>query len=213
VEAFTSGAFDAILMDVQMPEVDGLEATREIRKIESERGLRRVPIIAMTAHAMGGDRQRCLDSGMDDYIAKPIRIRRLMEILDQHVDAERVEHRSGSPVTRLVDWDSAMETVGGDRELLCELLEVFISERETMVGEIRSALQARNAADMRRTSHAFKGALNHLGAGAVARIAAELETAGLNDSWEGTDELLARLEELSKQLTAEFQAFITRSCD
>ena len=209
VEAFSRGSWDVVLMDVQMPRMDGLTATREIRRLERSAGTR-VPVIAMTAHAMQGDRQRCLESGMDDYIAKPIRIHRLMEVLGQSLDDSRIMNSVLLTGAALVNWDDAFETVGGDRELLCELLNVFVAERDNMIGEIRMALQSRNPQELRRTAHAIKGALNHLGAAQVARLAGELETCGAAATWEGTDEILARLDEFTKQLTAEFSTFTNK---
>ena len=94
-----------------------------------------------------------------------------------------------------------------DRELLCELLNVFISERDSMMADIRAAIQSRNSAELRRTAHAMKGALNHLGAAEVAQLAAALETSGATEQWDGTDETLARLEDTTKQLTTEYSAF------
>ncbi len=209
VAAFDQEPFDVILMDVQMPEMDGLAATREIRRLEQDRGTR-IPIIAMTAHAMQGDRQRCLESGMDDYIAKPIRIHRLMEVLGQSVDDSQIMNSVSINQSRLVNWEDAFETVGGDRELLCELLNVFITERDTMVAEIQAAIHTKNSVELRRTAHALKGALNHLGAAPVARLAAELETAGATGSWDGIGETLTKLDETTRQLTTEFSAFTNR---
>ncbi len=212
VEAFTNGSYDVILMDVQMPEMDGLAATREIRNLEQE-SAERIPIIAMTAHAMQGDRQRCIESGMDDYISKPIRVHQLMEVLGQNVDDSQIARSVAPRSMKLVNWDDAMETVGGDRELLCELLEVFITERDSMVGDIRNGMASRISVDLRRTAHALKGALNHLGAAPVARLAAELETAGATGTWEGTEEMLAKLDESTRQLTIEFRAFTNKACE
>ncbi len=209
IDAFQRGSFDVILMDVQMPEMDGLAAAAEIRKLELiSRG--RIPIIALTAHAMQGDRQRCLESGMDDYITKPIRIAQLMAALGQSVGNSQIGNRMALRPSRLVDWDDAMETVGGDRDLLCELLDVFIEERDTMVQEIRTALESRNPMELRRASHALKGAMNHLGAHTVAQVASQLESAGSVESWEGTADWLNELQELTKQLTFEFRAFTNK---
>ncbi|MFL5338812.1 MAG: response regulator, partial [Gemmataceae bacterium] len=115
--------FDLILMDVQMPDVDGLTAATMIRERESRSGGRHTPILAMTAHAMKGDRERCLQAGMDDYVSKPIRseelyaaIRNLAEGCD--VSEEPVANNEAAPLRRLVDWDQALSYVGGDEELL-----------------------------------------------------------------------------------------------
>jgi PAS domain S-box-containing protein len=208
VDAFLEGRFDVILMDVQMPEMDGLDAASEIRKLEAMAGTR-IPIIALTAHAMQGDRLRCLESGMDNYISKPIRIQQLMEALGESVGIVTAG-KNGIRSSRLVNWSDALETVGGDRELLIELLDVFIEERDTMIREIREAVADRNAGELRRAAHAIKGALNHLGAASVARLANRLEVAGDEEVWEGTDESLIELEELTKQLTFEFRAFTNK---
>ena len=113
VERFQSGDFDVILMDVQMPEMDGLEATRAIRQIEFELNTR-IPIIAMTAHAMAGDRERCIESGMDDYLSKPIRIRALMQALGDNMDDPGIGKGLATRPNQLVNWNDAYETVGGD---------------------------------------------------------------------------------------------------
>jgi CheY-like chemotaxis protein len=93
VKAIQTNPYPVILMDCQMPEMDGFQATAAIRAWEAERGLPRTPIIAMTAHAMTGDRERCLEAGMDDYLAKPISIRALNEVLSQFVETRRQGER------------------------------------------------------------------------------------------------------------------------
>ena len=209
VERFNSHSFDVVLMDVQMPEMDGLEATRAIRMLEGD-GTKRIPIIAMTAHAMAGDRERCIEAGMDDYVSKPIRIRALMQALGQNVqDTNHVAPKLTIEPTKLVDWDDALETVGGDKELLCELIQVFVDERSNMIGEIERALETDDSAELRRSAHAIKGALNHLGANSVAKIAENLEVIGESESTEGHENWFSKLEELTKQLTIELQNFTT----
>ena len=150
VEAFQHKDFDIILMDVQMPEMDGLEATRTIRKsphpVKSN-----IPILALTAHAMVSDRQLCLESGMDDYLSKPFKAADLIAKIDLLVTNQTAE-RTTAVVTAsngqhgLVDWTQAFETVGGDRQLLCELIEVFLREKDAMVarfgaGQLKSVMK------------------------------------------------------------------------
>ena len=99
VQALETGSYDIVLMDVQMPVMDGFEATRAIRSGEAKVPNRRIPIIAMTAHAMKGDRERCLEAGMDDYISKPIAPQALAEALEKWLEPAQ-EHRPRSPRPR-----------------------------------------------------------------------------------------------------------------
>ncbi len=117
--------FDVVLMDVQMPEMDGLEASKILRAEESGTN-RRIPIIAVTAHAMKGDRERCLEMGMDDYISKPIRIKEIAAKLAAIFGETAPEETKKSVSTRdegMIDWSAALETVGDDRKLLHEVVE------------------------------------------------------------------------------------------
>ena len=115
-----------------MPEMDGISATREIRKLESINGFR-TPIIAMTAHAMPSDRERCVAAGMDEYMAKPIRGRKLIQMIDEIVgfqSSDSIDLETEMQSLQLdfpgqVDWDHAINTVGGDLQLLSELIKVL----------------------------------------------------------------------------------------
>jgi CheY-like chemotaxis protein len=207
--------FDVVLMDVQMPEMDGLEATRRIRRRERENG-RRVPIVAMTAYALKGDRERCLEAGMDDYVAKPIRTPELFEILT------RVVHRTPRPEAAcglvrpaakpLAAHDddfnptAALKHVGGDRKLLCELIALFVRDSQRWLADLRAAVQRRDAGEMRRWAHNFKGALVHFELGRAINLAQTLEFLGRNANLDGAELALNALErELDRvrpQLTA-----------
>ena len=113
-----------------MPEMDGLDATRALREREAATGHARRPVIAMTAHAMAGDRERCLAAGMDNYISKPIRSRELFETIDRTLAAGPVTVADALPDADGVglDWSVALDTVGGDRQLLGEIIEAFLQE-------------------------------------------------------------------------------------
>jgi PAS domain S-box-containing protein len=231
IDVFRKGEFDVVLMDVQMPDMDGLEATREIRMWESQFG-RHTPIIAMTAHAMTGDRDRCLAAGMDDYISKPVRIAKLMAAIASCVDPGKhstssrlgsgapdstTTRNSGATVaatdasaraeSHLVDWDQAFETVGGDQELLVDLIKLFIDECPSMEADIAMAIRQRDAKELRRSAHALKGALNHLGARGVAAVAGELETSGEAQEFRDTEKTLQLLHGQLAQLTVELASF------
>ncbi len=214
VEAFQNGKFDAVLMDVQMPEMDGLEATRVIRDLESNQDQKnqsdnRLPIIAMTAHAMIGDRERCLTAGMDDYVAKPIRIKELMAALGKSVQSTHIAALDAIP-GQLVSWNDAYETVGGDRELLCDLVKVFLGERDNMLRDINNAIENEDASELRRSSHALKGALNHLGIKSAASLALQLERMGEQSELQQARTLYSQLQDVFQPLTEELEHFTNK---
>ena len=133
-------------MDVQMPEMDGFEATAAIRALEAS-GSRHVPIIAMTAHAMKGDRERCLEAGMDDYVSKPVRPHELFAAIEgQARRPARTEAAAGDeppepPETESFDWDAAVLRLNGDEELLRDLAEVFLDEFPKCMAAIHQGLE------------------------------------------------------------------------
>jgi two-component system, sensor histidine kinase and response regulator len=209
VEKYREGSFDVVLMDVQMPEMDGFEATAAIREIENQ-NQRRTPIIAMTAHAMVGDRQRCLDAGMDDYISKPIRVPALISAISglevSSADTDQSQDFTSNS-SFLVDWSMALETVGGDRNLLKDLINIFIAESDKMLNDISKAIQSRNAKELRRAAHAVKGALRHLGAQVVSEPAVELEKMGEDERFDDAEPLVNTLRDKVEQLTTELRGF------
>ncbi len=150
--------FDVILMDVQMPDMDGFEATAAIREHEQTTGAHQ-PIVAMTAHAMKGDRERCLAAGMDDYISKPLRAADLyntVERLAADTPADRPAALTES-ADEIFDEATAIERVQGDVELLKELVDIFFKEYSHLMPEIRAAIAANDAAGVRRAAHTLKG--------------------------------------------------------
>jgi CheY-like chemotaxis protein len=135
VEKFHDEEFDFILMDVHMPEMDGLEATRLIRQRELSTG-RRIPIIAMTASAMDGDRERCLESGMDDYVSKPMQTDELFAALAR-VQTEASSRNTGSAL--LIDWDAARSAVNGDQGILESVIEAVLEEGPGLLDQLGQA--------------------------------------------------------------------------
>ncbi len=196
-------AFDLVLMDIQMPEMDGIEATRRIREDES-RTSNHMPIIAMTAHAMKGDRERCLAAGMDGYISKPISASKLeLEIATVHsmlgpsVPKETTEERRTiilpDPVVR---WNRThlLENLDGDEGLLRQIIDVFLKDAPRQVAELRLALQARDANMIAKTAHSLKGAVSYFEVPEISETATALEEKGKQLEWNGTAELLDSLE-------------------
>jgi CheY-like chemotaxis protein len=182
LEALEAGDFDLILMDVQMPTMDGFEATRIIRQREADTG-QHIPIIAMTAHALKGDRERCLAAGMDEYIAKPIRARELSERFAKVVAPADQAPPPPAPSRsqaddQLIQWSTALQSVEGDQVLLRELVAAFLEESPGRMTDIREAIGQRNATALQRAAHALKGSMQAVGALQPAQLALDLETMG-----------------------------------
>ncbi len=174
LEALTRESFDLVLMDVQMPELDGFETTQLIRQSEETSGLH-LPIIALTAHAMKGDREKCLQAGMDGYVTKPIRARDLFLAMEQALqtfnpsrltDEPRSEGSSPVPATKEsepmseeFDLNEAMGRCGGDADLLRELIDMFMTEIPGWMNTLERGVQTGNADVVHRTAHTIKGAV------------------------------------------------------
>jgi PAS domain S-box-containing protein len=203
VAAVAAGDFDLVLMDVQMPEMDGRQATREIRQIEARTG-RRVPIVALTAHAMKGDRELCLEAGMDAYLPKPLRAHELMATIEQLANPP---DRIDAPAETAFDLADALSRVEGDRELLAELVDIFRSESPRMMDDIRLAFRAGDPTRLERAAHALRGSVGSLGARAVGQSAAQLEALGRSGSVTNGEALLATLERDLDDLEHALQAF------
>ena len=167
LERAARGEHDVILMDVQMPGLDGLAATRQIRQREAMQG-GHVPIIAMTARAMAGDRERCLEAGMDDYLAKPVDSQQLRDML------LRYQPDSGH---QLLDWRGALQRLDGDAELLLELAALFLHDGPQLWQELGAALAAGDLPRSTRAVHSLKGVLVNFGAARAVALAEQLSAA------------------------------------
>ncbi len=180
--------FDLVLMDLQMPEMDGFEATDHIRQREKVTG-RHMPIIAMTAHAMKGDKERCLEAGMDGYVSKPIRARELAEAIASLVTVPAKE-RSDAVLERTV----VLKRVGGKVETLRKLVELFQEESNQLMRDINDAITSGEAIKLSRAAHSLKGAVGIFGVGAASEAAQKLETLGQRGDLTGAEEACAALE-------------------
>jgi two-component system, sensor histidine kinase and response regulator len=198
VEAYETEAFDLVLMDVQMPVMDGLTATTIIRQHEARHpDRRRLPIIAVTAAAMRGDRERCLTAGMDDYLTKPIKPEDLTAMLGRlfpdvtAAPARGIAAESAPDVP--FDLTTALTYVDGDRALLDELLATFTQDTPVRLEAIRHAATGWAATELIREAHTLKGVLKVLGATKAAGLAKELEALGRAGDVKGAREAVAGL--------------------
>ena len=191
--------FDLVLMDVQMPEMDGLEATTAIR--ERERGTQRhVPIVALTAHAMKGDAEKCLAAGMDGYLAKPLQLRELTDAIARVVPgAGRPAAGPGAavdtpPATARLDAPRLLERVGGDRKALVRIVRTFRADYPKQLVLLRDAVAAGDAAGLRRAAHALKGAVSNFAAAPATEAAMALQAMGDRQDLGAARGALVRLE-------------------
>jgi two-component system sensor histidine kinase/response regulator len=207
VAALESEAFDLILMDVQMPEMNGYEATAAIREKEKAAG-GHIPIIAMTAHAMKGDRERCLAAGMDGYVSKPIKTEELIVAIEevaliQHQEEEKMH----SPrIENVFDMEVALSRMDGDMEFLLELARIFLDSCPQSVTDIRAALALGDSQALMQAAHSLKGAVGNFGQGSAYAAAHKLEMLGqagkLDEGIAACTELMTEIDRLKTALVA-----------
>ncbi len=211
VAALETQRFDAVLMDVQMPDMDGLEATANIRAQEQATGAH-TPIIAMTAHVMQGDRERCLGAGMDDYVAKPIQADALFAILERLLPdviptAFEPDPPVEAPSAASFDRTATLRRVDGDRELLREVVDLFREACTEMLEEMNNAIQKRDAMRLRQSAHTLKGEASNFGATATVQAALRLEMMGRDDDLIEAAAAYADLESALERLLPALIAF------
>jgi signal transduction histidine kinase/DNA-binding NarL/FixJ family response regulator len=193
VEKWRNGFFDLVLMDVQMPEMDGLAATQNIRQIEAEEGRNRVTIIAMTANAMAGDREKCMGAGMDDYLSKPITLKGIAAKLArvEGIDGATVfVHGASVPITseasaltvaetpQHYDLTSIRELFGHDREKVGRLIEAYIDTTTQNIADLEKAIKDNDIKTAHRMAHTVKGASSQIAAEGMRSMAMDLELIG-----------------------------------
>ena len=215
IEAVQSGRFNVVLMDVQMSEMDGLEATAAIRKWEAEVG-GHIPIIAMTAHAMKGDRELCLEAGMDGYIPKPVRANELFAALRGVL--AKTGNVAGSPAAPPppraafdIDLSDLLDNVGGKQSLLLELVNIFLDECPRNIAQMRQAIDNRDPGTLRLAAHTLKGSLRLFGAEHPASLAHALEELGKRETLDQANSELAKLERDVQHLLASLRAYTRNS--
>ena len=207
LDALSKKKYDLVLMDIQMPEMDGLEATAAIRKRETHSG-DHIPIIALTAHAMKGDRERCLAAGMDEYISKPISpdalLKAIQQLMSPPKDTERNkdENKMTTPAEPdlVLDISTLLAAFDNDLNFFKEVVDIFINDYPPMLVSLNDAVSAKDAERLQRSAHSLKGMLRNFQAEAAALKALELENLGRSGSCEGAEALCRLLEKDMTQL-------------
>jgi CheY-like chemotaxis protein len=206
IEALAREEFDLVLMDVQMPEMDGLEATRAIRVQEQNTG-RHLPIVAMTAHAMKGDRERCLEAGMDDYLSKPVQKAELFRVLEAQGSTRPATGPEAAVVSNdaVFDMSVALDRVDGEREVLEEIVRLYLTDAPSRLEEIEQGLAQGDAKRLVCAAHSLKGATGCLGGSRAADAAQRVEqlaaNADLDHAVEAVDQLRLEIGRLNVELS------------
>lgn len=212
VAALESLPYDLVLMDVNMPEMDGLEATRAVRAFPPDAPNRSVPIVAMTALAMEGDREMCLEAGMDDYLPKPVTPASLTELLERwfdEVERSRSDELAGAPVSEVPDADrgipvfdeaALLNRVLDDRDLARTVVRAFLGDIPDQLDALGDLVEAGDAVGGGARAHAIKGAAATVGGEAVCALALEMERAGRAGELEPLQVGLPALREAFKDL-------------
>ncbi|MDX1416838.1 MAG: response regulator [Candidatus Promineifilaceae bacterium] len=228
LEALERQHYDVVLMDVQMPKLDGLEATHRIRQREQEEGLPHMYIVAMTASALQGDREMCLSAGMDDYVSKPIRVELLVEALLRVPVPDDERHSPRLPVGEetadpghdgrrmasdaeaehwgeMIDHsalDNLFEVTGQDAVFMTQMIDSYLATSEGLLEKLRHGVQEGDAAEVRLAAHTLKSGSADFGAVELQELCRELEAKGKSGDLDGAGELLAQIEHLVPQVRA-----------
>jgi two-component system, sensor histidine kinase and response regulator len=197
LERIAAATFDAVLMDCQMPVMDGFTATRRIRELESTRGTKRLPVIALTANVMSEDRENCVAAGMDAHLGKPIEPAQLIETLSRFLKVH-----GAAPA---VDRQALRELTGGDLEFERELAETFVISGDQCLAEIMAALKTSDFDTVRKRAHSLKGASANIHALDLSHAASSLESAVRENSTSAIGGLVAELSEKLAAVNAELR--------
>jgi two-component system, sensor histidine kinase and response regulator len=210
LEAYERDAFDVIVMDVQMPEMSGLEATAAIRERERTTEAH-IPIVGLTAHAMKGDRERCLEAGMDGYLSKPLRAQELFDMLEGlpapavRGGADAAGHASSGD--KPLDTQALLTELGGDAQLFGEVTDLFTTDSPRLLSAIREAVLGRDARALEHAAHALKGSASNFKAKDAVAAAAKLERMGSSADLTGADAAWADLERAMARLLSSLAVY------
>ena len=200
-------------MDVQMPEMDGLEATQQIRKMESETN-RHTPIIAITAHAMEEDRRRCLNAGMDEYLRKPVRRKELNEAMLRlcGIGSGPTEEPTTPTETKPeTSWNEteALEAVDGDVELLKVVIDAFLGECDELMSNLAAAIEQEDLPTLRRVAHTIKGATRIFAVSTIHELAAFMEQRAAEDEPADFEQMFGELSIAIDTLRRELKEYLS----
>jgi len=221
LEYWQNNSYDGILMDIQMPVMDGITAAKKIREIESGNG-GHIPIIAMTAHAMKGDRETCLGAGMDEYITKPINVQDLYGLLEKVETSQVLTGEGEAPVpaeaeivrpgglNELLDYDAILEDFDGDASLMEEIFQLFIEESGDQRMRVSGAIASGDAGELERAAHSLKGSVGYFKVDELSDKAHRLEQLGAGGSTDGAPEIFSGLEHLIERVLADMQNYLGR---
>ena len=207
VKALEMKPYDIVLMDCQMPEMDGYEATGEIRNPESKVLDHKVPVIALTAHAMKGDREKCLEAGMDDYLCKPVNPQELCDILEKWVAKQNYSLQEETtvsdikPVQDIFDKASLIDRLMGDEELANKILGEFLEDVRRMITALKEALDNDDASLVQHRAHTLNGASATVGAVALQEMAHHIEVAGEAGDLDKAGSLVTKINEQLEMLS------------
>ncbi|MBI1311325.1 response regulator [bacterium] len=228
VQQATTQEFDLVLMDIQMPEMDGLEATRRIRTHQVSTG-GHVPIIAMTAHAMTGDREECLEAGMDSYVSKPVRSWQLKQEIakffpkgkmtvamnEQSRNGAKTGGANASPgipqpfgSSFVIDWSKPLKIVQGDRDLLREVAAAFLEESRMVMRELKKSAASGDAKSFQRSAHTIKASFRTFGVEAAHDIAFDFECAGKENRIESVTDRIPELDAAVSVVSDQLKRFV-----
>ena len=220
VEIATASSFDLIFMDVQMPVMDGLEATGRIREMEQAKGGQRTPIVAMTAHAMAGDRERCLAAGMDDYISKPLEKEPLLALLARISGGRRIAGPAAQPAdghrppaalqTSAPEFSAQappifsraklLDQLDDDEALMHRMIGLFNENTPLLLDDIRGAIARQSGSDLARSAHALLSSLGVFGAGKASLFTRKLEALGLQNDLSPAADVFSELEHEAERI-------------
>ena len=187
-EMICKNSYDIVLMDIQMPIMDGYQATRKIREMETQKQLNRVPIIAQTANAMKGDKEKCFKAGMDDYISKPINKNELIKMLHRWLCTKKTDESDNTAVIQkhdpgkiddsllVFDYPAALSRYSDDQDVLKEIVFTFIEECSDEFNLIKTSLAANDASMVADSAHSVKGSASYVSAERLKNVAYKLET-------------------------------------
>lgn len=223
VDLAKKGHFDLILMDVQMPIMDGYRATTLIRQCANN--LQHILIIALTANAMSGDRQKCLDAGMNDFLSKPFTPAQLKAILEHWLTVSRNSNNTsktltgsdkenipaGKPILNLDKLDSLRQLdPEGGAGFLKKLASIYLSSAPSYLSQIEKAIQARDDHALRKAAHTFKSSAANIGAETLSELCQKLEDYGENQRIDDASRLLAEMQHEFRQVTTALEELLLK---